>query len=287
MPGWKLFCLSTFSLSTLLAISRISPAASSSLPVASPTMSAPSKYQTLLVDMDGVLAEVSGSYRAAILETCKTYGAKSVTDETVVAWKARGNANDDWKLSHDLIQEDPDGDNSVTLVQVTETFERFYQGHGDTPGLYKLETLIPARETLLELRKRSKPGVGIVTGRPRNDCIKFLREHDLEDLFDAMYCMEDGPSKPDPFPIKRVCELLGVEPSSSVVLVGDTPDDIGAAVAAGIRGVGVSTPEAVAACDAKGEHHTCATLSVVMKERGADVILPPGFSELVDMFHDP
>jgi HAD superfamily hydrolase (TIGR01548 family) len=123
-----------------------------------PSLSA-STFTTAIFDVDGVLAEVSKSYRAAILATCRTYGAKSVTEETVTEWKARGNANDDWKLSHDLIMADPEGDNSISLEQVTETFERFYQGHGDTPGLYTLESLIPARETLEELRKRSKPGM--------------------------------------------------------------------------------------------------------------------------------
>jgi phosphoglycolate phosphatase-like HAD superfamily hydrolase len=143
-------------------------------------------------------------------------------------------------------------------------------------------------ETLEELRKRSKPGVGIVTGRPRSDCMQFLRDNNIEHIFDVMYCMEDGPSKPDPFPVKRVCELLvGVEPSEFVVLVGDTPDDIKAATSAGCRAVGVTTPEAVAACEAKGEPHTAAKLSVIMKERGADIVLLPGFAQLVAMFHDP
>jgi HAD superfamily hydrolase (TIGR01548 family) len=281
-----IICLSLSSSSASFFVSAVTPPRDSPSLSASMSPLSPS-YKTLLVDMDGVLAEVSKSYRAAILATCQTYGAKSVIDETVTEWKARGNANDDWKLSHDLIKADPDGDNNVTLEQVTETFERFYQGHGDTPGLYTLESLIPARETLEELRKRSKPGMGIVTGRPRRDCIKFLQTHNLEHLFDAMYCMEDGPSKPDPFPLKRVCELLGVEPSHSVVLVGDTPDDMQAAVSAGCRGVGVTTPDVVAACEAKGESHTSATLSIVMMERGADVIMPPGFADLVAMFPAP
>ena len=241
-------------------------------------------YETLLVDMDGVLAEVSKSYRAAIVKTCHTYGATSVDEDVISQWKARGNANDDWKLSHNLILDDPNGQKDVTLAQVTETFEQFYQGHGDTPGLYTLETLIPTKETLQELRKRSKAGIGVVTGRPRSDCMKFLKQHGLEDLIVATYCMEDGPSKPDPTPVKRVCELMGVEPSKKVVLVGDTPDDIKAAVSAGCSGVGVTTPEAVEAQEAKGEPHTKAMLSVVMSENGADVVLPPGFAELVDMF---
>ena len=243
-------------------------------------------YTTVLFDMDGVLAEVSKSYRAAILQTCHQYGAKSVTHDTITEWKARGNANDDWQLSHNLILNDADGQHDVTLEQVTETFEEFYQGTDSSEGLYKLEALIPTRDTLEKLRKRSKPGMGIVTGRPRKDCMTFLKNHGIEDLFDAHYCMEDGPSKPDPFPVRKCCELLGVEPSKKVILIGDTPDDISAATSAGISGVGVTTPEAAAAQEAKGEPHTGAMLSVIMKERGADMVLPPGFAELVDLVEE-
>ncbi|EEC50887.1 predicted protein [Phaeodactylum tricornutum CCAP 1055/1] len=245
------------------------------------------KYQTVLLDMDGVLAEVSRSYRSAILATCHHYGANSVSFETITDWKARGNANDDWQLSYNLIRDDPEGRNDISLEQVTATFEDLYQGTTTKEGLYKLETLIPARETLEKLRKRSTPGMGIVTGRPRKDCMTFLKNFNLEDLFDAHYCMEDGPSKPDPYPVRRCCELLGVEPTKSVILVGDTPDDIQAAISAGITGVGVTTPEAAEMQEAKGKHHSSAKLSVIMKERGADVVLPPGFVELVDFMKHP
>jgi hypothetical protein len=234
--------------------------------------------------MDGVLAEVSQSYRAAIVQTCHHFGATSVDLEMISEWKARGNANDDWKLSRDLILNDSNGNHDVSLQEVTDVFERLYQGHGDTLGLCTLETLIPSRETLLELHRRSRPGIGIVTGRPRKDCLAFLRRYDLEGLVSATYCMEDGPSKPDPFPVLRCCELLGVAPDRSVILVGDTPDDIKAAISAGCTGVGVTTPEASQEQEANGEPHTSAKLSLAMQHAGADVILRPGFAELVDMF---
>jgi HAD superfamily hydrolase (TIGR01548 family) len=245
------------------------------------------EFKTLLLDMDGVLAEVSQSYRAAIIKTCHAYGALSVTLDTVTEWKIRGNANDDWKLSHDLIKDDPDGRNDVSLQEVTDTFERFYQGDGELAGLCTLETLIPSRDTLLELRKRSKPGIGIVTGRPRVDCMKFIKDHELQDLIDATYCMEDGPSKPDPFPVLKVCELLGVEPSPSVVLVGDTPDDMKATLAAGCSGVGVITPEALEVQTAAGKSLETAPLCIAMKEAGADTLFEPGFAALVDRFPKP
>jgi len=247
------------------------------------------KYKTLLMDMDGVLAEVSRSYRAAIEATCHQYGATSVTQDAITESKIIGNANDDWKLSYDLIRADPNGRQDVTLEQVTETFEEYYQGKaGDSskPGLYKLETLIPKRETLLELKKRSAAGVGIVTGRPRNDCMTFLRTHDLEDLIDATYCMEDGPSKPSPVPVETCCKALNVAPDRTVVLVGDTPDDVTAAVSAGCSAVGVTTPEGCEASEAKSESHTDSKIAVAMQQAGADCILKPGFANLVDMFEE-
>ena len=249
------------------------------------SMSSDKEFHTLLLDMDGVLAEVSLSYRTAIEQTCHHYDATSVTQDTITEWKMRGNANDDWKLSYDLIQNDANGKKDITLEDVTNTFESIYQGDGaNKPGLYKLETLIPSRETLLELRKRSKPGVGIVTGRPRSDCMKFLKDFDLEDMIDATYCMEDGPSKPDPYPVRRVCELLGVEPSKHVVLVGDTPDDISAAINAGCSGVGVITPEAVTAQIDANQPYDAAPLGIAMKNKGASYVLEPGFASLVDLF---
>lgn len=246
-------------------------------------MSPTKKYTTVLFDMDGVLAEVSKSYRAAIERTCHSYGATSVTQQTITEWKARGNANDDWKLSYNLIQADSNGKKDITLEQVTETFEKFYQGDGDVPGLCRLETLIPDRATLEAIRQRSQPGMGIVTGRPRRDCMTFLEQHRLSHLFDVFYCMEDGPGKPDPYPLTRACELLGIQPSKQVVFIGDTPDDVNAAMAAGCSCVGVTTPEAAAAQEENGEPHEDALISRKLKEIGADVVLPPGFVELVDM----
>ena len=54
--------------------------------------------KAVLFDMDGVLANVGNSYRAAIIGTCNHFGAK-VSGEDIAAMKKRGNANNDWVLS--------------------------------------------------------------------------------------------------------------------------------------------------------------------------------------------
>lgn len=71
------------------------------------------------------------------------------------------------------------------------------------------------------------PKMAIVTGRPRYDANKFLETFKLNNLFDAVICMEDTPKpKPDPGPVNAALTALGIK---KAVLVGDTPDDITAA----------------------------------------------------------
>jgi HAD superfamily hydrolase (TIGR01548 family) len=180
------------------------------------------KAKTLLLDMDGVLAEVSKSYRTAVVSTCHAFGATSINFDVVADWKARGGCNNDWVLSLDLIKSDPQGKKDVTLQEVTDVFEALYQGDENRPGLYTLESLIPSKVTLEALREKcGLNNMAIVTGRPRKDCDKFLQDFAIDHLFDVCVCMEDGPPKPDPFPVLRALELLAVPPSDSVIMVRD------------------------------------------------------------------
>ena len=246
-----------------------------------PKMNGKVKAKTLLLDMDGVLAEVSKSYRSAIIATCHAFGATSVTFDVVKEWKTRGGCNNDWVLSLALIKSDPLGNKDCTLQEVTDVFEALYQGDQNRPGLYTLESLIPSKETLQRLREKcGLNNMAIVTGRPRKDCNKFLQDYAIDHLFDVCVCMEDGPPKPNPFPVQRALELMGVQPSDSVIMVGDTPDDIRSALAAGCRAVGVATPENVS----EGQAHDTCKLTRAMTDCGAEVILKPGFEELLDFF---
>ncbi|CAM9232705.1 unnamed protein product [Ectocarpus sp. 12 AP-2014] len=239
---------------------------------------------SLLFDMDGVLAEVSCSYRQAIVDTAAAFGVAVTLDE-ITAAKIKGDANNDWKLTLSLIQAKTS--DAPTLEVVTAKFEEVYQGTEGVPGLKDVETLIPAKGVLEELARRLPMGMAIVTGRPRGDCDYFLQKHGLAHLFKATYCMEDGPSKPDPFPVTRAAQLLGVDPKDAA-LVGDTPDDILAAVRAGARGIGVLTPKdhAHAILDpasGAGAAGAPPNLTAAMLEAGASNVLEPGFAQLLDI----
>ncbi|MFH2006277.1 MAG: aminotransferase class I/II-fold pyridoxal phosphate-dependent enzyme [bacterium] len=185
--------------------------------------------EALLFDMDGVLADVSRSYRRAIVETARHYGCE-LTLADVAAETALGDANNDWVLTRRLLKK---RGVDVALDQVTKTFEELYQGTPERPGLREQESLLVPRAALEKLGSRLR--LGIVTGRPRADAERFLSQYDIGGCFDAVICMEDAPLKPDPAPVRLALERLAVE---RAWMLGDTPDDIRAARSAGVLPLG-------------------------------------------------
>ena len=189
--------------------------------------------QGLLFDMDGVLADVSQSYRRAIIETAAAYGVILPIGE-IQAAKAEEGSNNDWVLTRKLL-----GRHGVEadLAEVTERFESLYQGNPDRPGFREDEKLLPSKKLLDELSGRLP--LGVVTGRPRADAIRFLQKSGVADRLSALVCLEDAPVKPDPRPVRLALERLGIK---RAWMVGDTPDDLAAARRAGVLPLGVVAP---------------------------------------------
>jgi len=191
--------------------------------------------QALLFDMDGVLADTRQSYTRCTIETAQHFGA-DVTAAEVEAVVCSGEANNDWIVVQRLLAKHGIG---VGLDTIRDRFQLLYHGSaaaGSPPGHKMLET---ATVRAGELRTiAGKRGIGIVTGRPRAEAVEFLARFNLKDDVDAMVCMEEGPLKPDPWPVARVMRRLGV---TSAWMIGDTPDDINAAESAGILGIGMTT----------------------------------------------
>jgi HAD superfamily hydrolase (TIGR01548 family) len=191
----------------------------------------------LLLDMDGVIADVSESYRRALELTAEAYG-EALDATSVSHLKAAGDANNDWVLIHRWLRQQG---LDVDFEDVKGTYEGFLQGTDEREGLWKRESLIPSRSLLGSLEHRHP--MGIVTGRTRADARRFVDRFDLGDFFEAMVCMEDAPRKPSPEPVHLLLERMGIERSDAGIwLVGDTPDDMRAAAAAGVTPVGVIAP---------------------------------------------
>lgn len=189
--------------------------------------------ETILFDLDGVLADVSASYRAAISATAAAYGI-TISEADILNAKLGGNANNDWELTRRLLQV---RGVEASLADVKLRFEEIYQGSATRRGLKENEQLIPSREWLAALA--TKIPLAIVTGRPRRDAEEFLERSGVRGYFRALVCMEDAPVKPLPDPLLRAQKLLGCE---RAWMIGDTPDDMAAARAARVLPLGICAP---------------------------------------------
>ena len=58
----------------------------------------------IVFDMDGVLVEVTESYRATIQAVVKHFTGYEPTRPEIQDWKNRGGWNDDWLRSHAMIK---------------------------------------------------------------------------------------------------------------------------------------------------------------------------------------
>ena len=99
-------------------------------------------------------------------------------------------------------------------------------------------SLNPGAQQLLEQLRASHRSIGLVTRNSRRSVQTICQSHHL--AFDAVVTREDGPVKPDPFSLRRVCQLLKVTPQQSL-MVGDYLFDLLCAKKAGAVAVLLAT----------------------------------------------
>ena len=189
--------------------------------------------QAIVFDLDGVLADVRESQRAAMIATAAAYGV-TVTMQNVESVMRAGDAANDWIVTQRLIAA---RGVQADLESVTARFQALYLGAAGAPGLRERERLIVPRALLERLAKRLP--LAVVTGRPREEARWFLEREGLADLFRAVICMEDAARKPDPAPVRLALARLGVR---RAWMVGNTPDDVRAAADADVLPLGIVAP---------------------------------------------
>jgi histidinol-phosphate aminotransferase len=183
--------------------------------------------EALLFDLDGVLADVQHSQRAAIAATAQAFGVPIVSAQVPAAIRT-GDAANDWLVTRRLIEA---GGQRTSLDDVIARYQSLYM------SLREREVLIPTTSLLERLAAR-RP-LAIVTGRPRAEAQWFLERVGIAHLFGTVVAMEDAPPKPDPTPVRLALERLRVR---RAWMVGDTPDDMHAAARAGVLPLAVAAP---------------------------------------------
>lgn len=190
----------------------------------------------VVFDLDGVLVDVTASFRVAVIRTVAALGGGEVTLEEVQALKNAGGFNNDWDLTGELLRR---RGRPHTRVRIIEVFNRIYLGspeRGD--GLILKETWLLPASLLDALRRHYR--LAIFTGRPRADALFTLRRAQVEPAFDPLVALEDvAAQKPDPEGLARLQRDHG----PLVAYIGDTVDDAVCAAAAGVPFFGIVAPE--------------------------------------------
>jgi len=188
----------------------------------------------LIFDMDGVLVDVTESYRETVARTVAHFTGVPVTRERIQEYKNRGGWNDDWKLSHRLVSE---AGVDVPFEEVKAHFQTLFFGDG-TNGMILRERWIARPGVLESLSQRFR--LAVFTGRPRADAEFTLKRFADGLVFDPIVGMfEVEHHKPAPDGLLRIVLENG---EGQAFYIGDTVDDARSARSAGVPFIGIAAP---------------------------------------------
>jgi HAD superfamily phosphatase len=188
----------------------------------------------VVFDMDGVLVDVTESYRETIARTAEHFTGAAVPRERIQDLKNQGGFNDDWMLTHHLIAA---AGVDAPFEEVKQHFQRLFLGSG-SDGLILRERWVARPGVLEELGERFR--FAVFTGRPEQEAALTLQRFAPHLRFEPVIAMEHVENrKPAPDGLLRI---LRDNRDCKAWYVGDTVDDARCARAAGVPFIGIAAP---------------------------------------------
>jgi HAD superfamily phosphatase len=189
----------------------------------------------LVLDIDGVIRDVAGSYRRALADTVEhfTAGAYRPTPEDIDLLKAEGTWNNDWEASQELIDRYFTKHDLKPADTSYEAIVQFFQSRyrGTDPdrwnGYISQEPLIATPEYFQALTI-ARITWGFFSGATRGSANYVLKRLQIESAL--LIAMEDAPGKPNPKGLLDAIAQLGNSPIG--IYIGDTVADMHTVVAA-------------------------------------------------------
>ncbi|MBZ5609499.1 MAG: HAD-IA family hydrolase [Acidobacteriia bacterium] len=182
----------------------------------------------LVFDMDGVLVDVTDSYRETIIRVVEHFAGQTVTRAQIQDYKNQGGWNNDWALSQKICR---DLGVEIPYPQVVEYFNYLFLDQ----GMIHRERWLP-RDGLLD-RLAAKFELAIFTGRTTQEAEITLKREGFRDRFLLMTANDVEREKPAPDGLLKIASL---RPSKKLLYVGDTVDDARCARSANVPFIGIA-----------------------------------------------
>jgi HAD superfamily phosphatase len=242
----------------------------------------PRPQAVVLFDIDGVIRDVSGSYRRAIVETVHHYAGQRPEPAAIDVLKGEGCWNNDWDASLELLRRA--GHTPLPAFEaLVAVFEGFYFG-GDPEGDPALWRGFIGDEPLLvqppffAALNAANLAFGFVSGAEPPSC-RYVLETRLGLTTPPLIAMGDAPDKPDPTGLLRLAAPLAgghLGPDAPpVAYLGDTVADVLTVQRARTQCPGQRFLSlAVAPPHLHGHPEARATYEARLREAGADRVIP-------------
>ncbi|MDJ0702848.1 MAG: TIGR01548 family HAD-type hydrolase [Leptolyngbyaceae cyanobacterium MO_188.B28] len=236
-------------------------------------------------DIDGVVRDVSGSYRRAIADTVEqfTAGAYRPTPDDIDVLKSEGIWNNDWEGSQELVyryferQGQMRSQVSLDYDQLVAWFQSRYRGPDpDNFTGYICQEPLLMQPPYLQSLTQGDVAWGFFSGATRGSA-NYVLENRLGLQAPVLIAMEDAPGKPDPTGLLATVQQLETPSKSStpVIYVGDTVADMhtvqkakAAVFSRAWMGVGILPPHV------QKTPEYASNYAEKLKAAGADIVLP-------------
>ena len=210
---------------------------------------APRRYQLLVFDWDGTLADSTGIIVDAIRRACADAGIAVPTAEAARQVIGLG--------LPDVLALIAPGITPDARKQLVDSYRDYYFSHDDDIALYEG---VPA---LLADLDAAGYRLAVATGKSRAGLERAMRLSGLGGRFDATRCADEGQPKPHPGMLIHLMQALDSAPSSTL-MIGDTTHDLDLAANARVDALAMShgahDRTTLATRAPRGIVHSCAEL---------------------------
>jgi HAD superfamily phosphatase len=190
----------------------------------------------IVFDIDGVIRDVSGSYRRAISDTVEYFTAQAYrpTPTDIDTLKSEGVWNNDWEASQELIyryfvsQGKTREELQLNYENIVTYFQSRYRGTDpENWNGYICDEPLLLQPSYLKLLAQAGIDWGFFSGATRGSA-SYILEKRLSLKSPVLIAMEDAPGKPDPTGLFATINLLesGGNKKQTVIYVGDTVADM-------------------------------------------------------------